>query len=133
MSRLVRSFDLFILCLLLAACGHSGRTPVTPSPLSAGTLTPGATQPSPQGAVFTVSGVVTEIAGGHSVALQDVHVEDSYRHAWVKTGNNGSYAISGVSAGHGYIVFMKDGYKSYVQEFTLTSDSRLDVVLVKIE
>jgi hypothetical protein len=129
----VRSFRFVVLSFLFAACAGSGQGPIMPTPISTGILTSGPvpTQPVPQGAVFTVSGVVTEVAAGRSVPLQDVRVEDSYRHVWVKTGEDGSYTISDVSAGYGYMYFAKDGYKSYVQEFTLTGDIRLDVELVR--
>ena len=111
----------------LPGCG-SGPSPVTPTQQAVPAQPQ--LQPIPQG-TFTVSGTVSSAGSGQLVPLEGVHVEDSQRHVFVRTGDDGSYAIRDVGAGDAYIYFMKDGYRSLAQRFTLTADTRLDVQLVR--
>jgi len=119
---------------VLAGCGTSS----VPSP------TPPSSLPSPTSALqpslsfdrtYTVSGVVSELVGGQTVPLEGAHVEDSERHVSVKTSRDGSYTIADVpnsrSIGSAYIYFAKAGYLSQSRQPLLTSDTRLDVTLVR--
>jgi hypothetical protein len=116
--------------VVLAGCGtDSGSLP-----------TPTATSPTPQPnpptqRTFIVSGVVSELVGSQMVPLEGAHVEDSERHVFVKTGRDGSYTIADVanspSLGQASIYFAKEGYRWQARQFLLTSDTRLDLTLVR--
>ena len=112
--------------VVLSGCGGSGPLPAAPSQQ----IVPAQPQPIPQG-TFTVSGVVSRAGSAQVVPLEGVHVEDSQRHVFVKTGNDGSYTIRDVGAGFAYFYFKKDGYRAYVSTFTLTGDTRLDIQLTQ--
>ena len=127
----IRLLSVVAMCSgVLAGCGaDSGSLP-----------TPTAASPTPQPIppaqrTFTVSGVVSELVGGQMVPLEGAHVEDSERHVSVKTGRDGSYTIGDVanspSLGNAYIYFTKEGYRSQVRQFLLTSDTRVDMTLVR--
>ena len=127
-QRLARNLAVCtIACGVLSACGgHSG--PLSPTAIPS----PPIPDPPriPQG-TFTVSGVVSEAVGGVTVPLEDVHVEDSMRHYFVKTGGDGSYTIPDVAAGAAYFYITKPGYRSQTRQFSLTADTRLDLQLVR--
>lgn len=133
MRRYIRRFSVVVLCCgLLGACGTDSRSPTAPSPPPQAQGFPQPTPP-PQGS-FTVSGVVSEVIGGQTVPLEGVHVEDSERHVFVKSGADGGYTILDVavsSFGGAYIYFAKEGYRSEVRQFALTGNMRVDVVLVR--
>ena len=115
---------------VLAGCGTDSGSLPTPT---AASPTPQPNPPTQR--TFTVSGVVSELVGGQIVPLEGAHVEDSERHVAVKTGRDGSYTIADVanspSLGNAYIYFAKEGYRSQSRQFLLTSDSRLDMTLVR--
>ena len=119
-------------CGLLGACSADSRSPTAAtSPVQTRALPP-PTDPPPGG--FTVSGIVSEIVGGQTVPLEGVHVEDSERHVFVKSGADGGFTITEVavsSFGGAYIYFAKPGYTSQVRQFPLTGNTRVDVVLVR--
>lgn len=131
MERYPRLFLIAVLsCGVLAGCGtDSSSLPFPTAPSQA--------QPTPQPpgqSHFTVSGVVSEVIGGQTVALESAHVEDSERHVSVKTGADGSYTIADVAItqfGGAYIYFAKVGYRSQSRIVPLTGDIRLDVTLVR--
>ena len=132
MKRYVRRLVIGVLCCgVLAGCGTDSRLlplPTTPSPA------PQSTRQPPGPTRFTLSGVVSEVIGGQTVALEGAHVEDSERHVSVKTGADGSYTIADVAItqfGGAYIYFAKVGYRSQSQIVPLTGDIRLDVTLVR--
>jgi hypothetical protein len=115
-----------IAIVVLSACSESGPLPPTvPSP-----PTSPAPQPVPQ-STYTVSGVVSAVVGDVSVPVEGVHVEDSQRHVFVKTGADGSYTIPEVGGGAAYFYFAKDGFRSETRQFALTGDMRLDIQLAR--
>jgi Carboxypeptidase regulatory-like domain len=118
-----------ISCAVLSGCG-SDSGPLSPTvdpPIATPAPQP---TPAPQG-TYTVSGVVSEAADDQTVPLEGVHVEDSERHYSVKTGPDGSYTIPDARAGNAYFYFVKEGFRSQVQQFILASDTRLDIQLVR--
>lgn len=117
-------------CGVLAGCGTDSGPLPTPT---AASPTP---QPNPAAQrTFTISGVVSELVGDQMVPVEGAHVEDSERHVSVKTGRDGSYTIADVanspSLGNAYIYFAKAGYRSQTRQFLITSDTRLDMTLVR--
>ena len=128
MERYPRLLVIAVLCCgVLAGCGTDSRSQPLPTAPSPASQPPGPTH-------FTVSGVVSEVIGGQTVALESAHVEDSERHVSVKTGADGSYTIADVAItqfGGAYIYFAKAGYRSQSQIVPLTGDTRLDVTLVR--
>lgn len=133
MRGYIRRLTVAVLCCgLLSACGTDSRSPTAATPPVQPQALPQPTPPPPGG--FTVSGVVSEVAGGQTVPLEGVHVEDSERHVFVKSGADGGYTITEVaisSFGGAYIYFAKAGYTSQVRQFPLTGNMRVDVVLVR--
>jgi hypothetical protein len=130
MCRYIRLLAVAALCSgILAGCGTGSGAPPTPTAASP------IPQPNTTQRTFTVSGVVSELVGGQTVPLAGAHVEDSERHVSVKTGRDGSYTLADVanspSLGNAYIYFAKEGYRSQSRQFLLTSDSRVDVTLVR--
>ena len=101
--------------------------PASPTALPSAALVDSA---SLQG-TFAVSGVVTEVVGGLVVPLQGVHVEDSTRHVFVRTGADGSYTIRDVYAGAAYLYFAKDGFGAQTRQFTLAGDTRVNMQLAR--
>jgi hypothetical protein len=94
-----------ISCAVLSGCG-SDSGPLSPTvdpPIATPAPQP---TPAPQG-TYTVSGV------------EGVHVEDSERHYSAKTGPDGSYTIPDARAGNAYFYFVKEGFRSQVQQFIL--------------
>ena len=110
--------------MVLSGCDDSG--PVSPTPTPAASPAAPAPQPIPQGA-YTVTGVVTTLVGGGMVPVEGVLVEDSYRHASVRTGADGSYTIREVGSGAAYFYIAKQGFRTQIRTFTLTGDFRLDI------
>ena len=116
-----------IACGLLSGCGGD-LGPPSPTGVSS---SPVVTQPPiPQG-TFTVSGVVSEVVGDVMMPLEAVHVEDSMRHYFVKTGSDGSYTIRDVAAGAAYFYIAKEGFLRETRQFSLSGDTRLDIQLVR--
>jgi hypothetical protein len=112
----------------LSGCGSAN--PVSPS-ISGSPLESPA--PPPQGP-FTVTGVVSELAGGTPVALEGAHVEDSQRHFAVLTNEDGFYTIQNVEPhqGHIYLFFAKEGYQSTTRTFApIANELRVDILLVR--
>jgi hypothetical protein len=129
MNPFIRVLPLAVLCCgVLSGCGtqNGARFPTAASP------TPPPSVPTP--ASITVSGLVTEVVGGQAVPLIGAHVEDSQRHVFVRTGDDGSYSLTGVvmsSFGGAYVYYAKEGYRPQVREFPLVGDTRVDVTLVR--
>jgi hypothetical protein len=111
---------------VLSGCSDRGPVPVTSPSL----VTPGP-QPRPTQGNYTVSGVVSAVAGAVEQPLEGVHVEDSQRHVFVKTGADGSFTIREVQGGGAYFYFAKEGFRSQTRQFELSADTRLDIRLVR--
>ena len=128
--RIARNLIVCGSVFVLSGCGGSGPLPAAPSK----PIVPFQPPLIPQG-TYTVSGVVSALAGGLAEPLAGVHVEDSERHVFVNTGPDGSYTIADVvnspSLGQAYIFFQKNGYRAQSRQFLLTGDTRLDVTLVR--
>jgi len=103
---------------------------VSPPPTAPSPSPPAPPPPVSQG-TFTVSGVVSEAVGGVLIPLEAVHVEDSNRHYFINTGSDGSYAIRDVASGAAYFYIAKQGFRSETRQFTVASDMRLDIQLVR--
>ena len=116
--------------VVLSGCNDSGPLPPTVIPSPAPSPAPQPPQPIPQG-TYTVSGVVSAGVGDLARPVEGVHVEDSQRHVFVKTGADGSYTIREVAAGAAYFYFEKEGFHSQTRQFALTGDMRLDIQLVR--
>ena len=74
---------------------------------------------------------MSAVVGDALVPVDGVHVEDSQRHVFAKTGVDGTYTIPDVGSGAAYFYFSKDGFRSETRQFTLAGDMRLDIQLVR--
>jgi hypothetical protein len=129
--RTVRGILSAVSVVAVSACGNDSPSSPYP-PLVSPVPSPGPV-PQPQGS-YTVSGFVSEVVGGATVALHDVHVEDSTRHVFVKTAADGSYTIRDVPTYSGsiYLYFAKTGYQSVTRTLPPTeTETRVDVQLLR--
>jgi hypothetical protein len=128
--RLARNLGICVIaCGLIAACGD-GSGPVSPPTAPSASPPVPTPAPPPQG-TFTVYGVVSELVDHVLVPLEGVHVEDSNRHYFINTGSDGSYTIRDVAAGAAYFYIAKQGFRAETRQFSLASDTQLDIQLVR--
>jgi hypothetical protein len=115
----------------LSGCGGDG--PISPSPRTVNSQPTPAPAPITQGPQ-TVSGVVSEVIDGVTVALEGVNVEDSSRHVSVRTAADGSYNMRDLETymGNAYLFFSKQGYGSMTRTFTPAgAETRIDIQLAR--
>lgn len=114
-----RAAGILVACVLLDGCGDSSSPSASPGP------TPLATTP----VLLTLSGVVTDDAGGPVGAAIVTVVDGLNAGKAAITDSAGRYSLTDLSAGGFSIRVRRDGFDDHVQGVTLTSASSVDVSL----
>jgi hypothetical protein len=89
--------------------------------------------PTPVVAVnYTVSGAVTEVTEGGPMPVEGARVMVSLTVQSAITDANGFYSIPGVRVSTAFVTVIKDGYVQVNTPLTATTDTRLDLRVVRI-
>jgi hypothetical protein len=112
---------MLLLAVLAAACGGSGSLPMPSAP---------STVPQVVAPTFTLVGVISTTKATGVVALEGVQVSSGPQS--VMTDEDGYYSLPGLTATSG-IVVTKYSYKQERRSLSLTSDTRLDLQLVRLD
>lgn len=95
------------------ACGSTPTAPAAPRPAN------------------TVSGVVTETAGGERVPVEGAVVRHSATGRSATTDSGGRYAITELPGSMATIIAIKDGYENAVAMVAVFGEARLDLQMVR--
>jgi len=107
----------------VTGCGHSGAGPATSAP-SAPSPIPPTLQPT-----YALSGVVYIDTPAGRVPLDGVQIREQNAQRYVRTGRDGLYSISGLTAGSDSVSASRWEVVTYTKTLTISGDTRLDIEL----
>jgi hypothetical protein len=107
----------------LTGCGSSSAGLATSAP-SAPSAVPATLQPT-----YTLSGIVYIDTPAGRVPLDGVQISEQNAQRYIRTGKDGLYSISGLTAGNDSVSVSRWEVVTYTKTLTISGDTRLDIEL----